>query len=68
MAGAESYYVTVYNGGGRVGPIFTMRQLPSVGLCFDIDGQRWQVQRVTVKIENFGDSSSVMCDAIKVAR
>ncbi|MFB6705045.1 hypothetical protein ACFCW6_10055 [Streptomyces sp. NPDC056333] len=68
MAGAESYYVTVHDNGGRVGPIFTMRQLPSVGLCFDIDGRRWQVQRVTLKIENSGDSTSVMCDAVQVAR
>ncbi|WP_411087938.1 hypothetical protein [Streptomyces sp. 061-3] len=68
MAGAESYYVTVYNNGGRVGPNFTMRQRPSVGLCFDVDGHRRQVQRVTLRIENPGDSNSVMCDAVQVVR
>ncbi|WP_327123757.1 hypothetical protein [Streptomyces sp. NBC_01727] len=68
MAGAESYHVKVHDNGGRAGPIFTMRQLPSVGLCFDIDGRRWQVQRVTLKIENSGDSSNGMCDAVQVAR
>ncbi|MFE4955137.1 hypothetical protein ACFRCW_13705 [Streptomyces sp. NPDC056653] len=68
MAGAESYYVTVNNNGGKVGPIFTMRQLPPVGLCFDIDGQRREVQRVTLKIESSGDPNSVMSDAVQVVR
>ncbi|MET7309441.1 hypothetical protein ACWD7C_05970 [Streptomyces sp. NPDC005134] len=45
-----------------------MRQLPTVGLCFDINGQRRQVQRVTLKIENSGDPNSVMCDAVQVVR